>query len=203
MPKKDWTELIKTEKDIVPSVIVEEMQSDVEEQFEDNKMEGIVTTLLENDKPMLQLVWYRHVCCSIWEVQTYEELIYMQFQLVGILVAVNFFWKSLAAINISENDAGYSKIVTIRNTWLEFCRESNTPVNPVMLAVSSRLDRFLLDHLQLLRILYYKGILLKMAVATLVSDSLMVVMCITSLVGQQFIVCWKTDTRQLEIVIAL
>jgi len=32
------------------------MQSDVEEQFEDNKMEGIVTTLLENDKPMLQLV---------------------------------------------------------------------------------------------------------------------------------------------------
>jgi len=95
----------------------------------------------------------------------------------------------LAAINISENDAGYSKIVTIRNTWLEIYRESNTPVNPVMLAVSSRLDRFLLDHLQLLRILYYKGILLKMAVATLVSDSLMVAMCITSLVGQQFIVC--------------
>jgi len=56
---------------------------------------------------------------------------------------------TLAAINLSETDTAYSEIVTIRNTWLAFCRESNTSVptsNPVTLAVSSRLNRFLLDH---------------------------------------------------------
>jgi len=55
----------------------------------------------------------------------------------------------LAAINLNENDFGYSEIVTIRNIWLEFCKKCNTPVptsNLVMLAVSSRLNRFLLDH---------------------------------------------------------
>ena len=55
MPKKDRTELIKTIKAIVPSIIVEEIRSDIEEQFKDSELEGFVATLFEMTNPCCKL----------------------------------------------------------------------------------------------------------------------------------------------------
>lgn len=153
MPKKDRTELISTVKAIAPSILFEEIRSDIEEQFQDSGLKGFVTSLFENDELMLQIVrHHRDTFAVLYEKCKPMKNSFMQFQLDWYTWCSAFLLEeqyTLAAINISENDAGYSEIVTIRNTWLEFCRASSTPVptsNPIMLAVSKRLYRFLLDH---------------------------------------------------------
>lgn len=56
---------------------------------------------------------------------------------------------TLAVINLSEGDPGHFQLTILRNTWSEFCKESNTPVptsNAIMLAVSSKSHRLFLNQ---------------------------------------------------------
>ena len=153
LPKKNRTELVKIMKAVAPLSLVEEMRSDIEEQFKGSGLEEFTRRLFENHEPMLQIVTHhRDTFAVLYEKYKPMKNSFMQFQLDWYARCSAFLLEeqyTLAAINISENDAGFSEIVTIRNSWLEFCKACNTPVptsNPIMLAVSSRLYRFLLDQ---------------------------------------------------------
>ena len=103
---------------------------------------------------MLEIAKHHRV--SVRQMQAHEELFHA---ISAVLVS----WCSaflleekytLEAINLKESDNGYSSLVSIRNTWLEFCKSCNIPVptsNPVMIAVSSSLYAYLLNHVSAFR----------------------------------------------------
>ena len=79
----------------------------------------------------------------------YEECNLEEF-LHAISVVLVFLMQciSLAVINLTERDSGYSSLVTIRNSWLEFSKACNTPdptSNPVMISISISYS-YLLNH---------------------------------------------------------
>ena len=140
-------------KAIAPSVLLEELRCDIEEQFKDTMLKAFTASLFENNELITQVVRHHHDnFAALYKKCKPMKNSFMQFQKDWYTYWSAFLLEeqyTLAAINISENDARYSEIVSTRITWLEFCRASSTPVptsNPFMLAVSSRLYRFLLNH---------------------------------------------------------
>ena len=153
MPKKTRAVLVKSVNSIEPSLLVDEVRHNIEEQFSDGKLNGFVETLLKGDEPMLEIAkHHRDSFVSLYDECKPTKSCFMQFQLRWHSWCSAFLLEekyTLEAINLKENDNGYSSLVSIRNTWLEFCKSCNTPVptsNPVMIAVSSSLYAYLLNH---------------------------------------------------------
>ena len=55
MPKKTRAVLVKSVNSIEPSLLVDEVRHNIEEQFSDGKLNGFVETLLKGDEPMLEI----------------------------------------------------------------------------------------------------------------------------------------------------
>ena len=132
---------------------VDEVRHNIEEQFSDGKLNGFVETLLKGYEPMLEIAkHHRDSFVSLYDECKPAKSCFMQFQLRWHSWCSAFLLEekyTLEAINLKESDNGYSSLVSIRNTWLEFCKSCNTPVptsNPVMIAVSSSLYAYLLNH---------------------------------------------------------
>ena len=132
IPKKTRAVLVKSVNSIEPSLLVDEVWHNIEEQFSDGKLNGFVETLLKGYEPMLEIAkHHRDSFVSLYDECKPARSCFMQFQLRWHSWCSAFLLEekyTLEAINLKESDNGYSSLVSIRNTWLEFCKSCNTPV---------------------------------------------------------------------------
>ena len=131
--------------------LADEAHNNIEDQFSDGKLSEFVGTLLKDDEPMLEIAKHlRDSFVSLYNECKPAKNSFMQFQLRWYSWCSAFLLEeryTLDAINLKESD---NNLVSIRNTWLEFCKSCNTPVptsNPVMIVISSSICAYLLDHI--------------------------------------------------------
>jgi len=153
MTKKDRSDLMKFLHCLDAKILVEEMQRDIMEHFADGKLNKFASELLENDKFMLEIATHHReafVClygkCKMLKNPRMEFQRQWHIHCSAFLLEERY---TLAEINLDTSDSQNASLAAIRNIWMEYCKNHETPVptsNPVMITISARAYFYLLDQ---------------------------------------------------------
>ena len=153
MTKKDRSNLTKSLQCLDVKILLDEIQRDVSEHFTDGKLSKFASELLESERIIVEIARH-HLEAFIHLYGKCKALknSRMEFQRQWHMYCSAFLLEeryTLADISLDVADSQNASLAGIRNEWLEYCKDHETPVptsNPVMMTISARTYFYLLDQ---------------------------------------------------------
>jgi len=156
MCKKDHGDLMKSLRCLDLQILVNEIKRDVMEHFPDGFLSKFVKELLENDEPMLEIAGHhRDSFVHLYQKCKLLKSLSMEFQRQRHVHCSAFLLEEkykLVDIDLEESDCNNATLVAIRNVWLGYYKDHDSPVpasNPIMMTISARAYFYLLDQVTL------------------------------------------------------